>query len=74
MTTEITLKDMEAYFSKDETSKTEEEKLAELQIDTINTLLNTPNAEAYRAKYAAKVKEIVAKHPWLKFIAPMTMI
>ena len=71
MNTEITLKDLEAYFAKDETNMTEEEKLAEAQIDAINTLLNTPNAEAYRAKYNAKVKEIVAKHPWLKAIAPM---
>lgn len=71
MTTEITLEDLANYFAKDEANKTEEEKLAEAQIDAINTLLNTPNAEAYRAKYSAKVKEIVAKHPWLKAIAPM---
>jgi hypothetical protein len=71
MTTEITLKDLEAYFSKDETNKTEEEKVAEAQLEAIVTLINTPNGKAYKAKYSAKIKEIVAKHPWLKMIAPV---
>jgi len=69
MTTEITLKDLEAYFAKDETNMTEEEKLAEAQLKAIVTLINTPNGKAYKAKYSAKIKEIVAKHSWLKIVA-----
>ena len=71
MTTEITLKDLEAYFAKDETNMTEEEKLAEAQLEAIITLLKTPNGKAYKAKYTAKIKEIVTKHPFLKMIAPV---
>jgi len=71
MTSENTLKDLEAYFAKDETNMTEEEKLAEAQLEAIVTLLNTPNGKAYKAKYTAKIKEIVAKHSFLKMIAPV---
>jgi len=71
MTTEITNNDLAAYFAKDETNMTEEEKLAEAQLEAIITLLNTPNGKAYEAKYTAKIKEILAKHPWLKIAAPL---
>lgn len=71
MTTEITNNDLAAYFAKDETNKTEEEKLAEAQLEAIVALLNTPNGKAYKAKYTAKIKEIVANHPWLKIAAPL---